>query len=289
MMNKKGEIVGGSILIFLGLFLILKEFGFLKTSFFSLVANYWPVILIIFGIKMILKDSLLSNLISIAIIFLLFFYIVFTNVVSVQTQDYAFSADLNNQTKEINWNLKYSAGNVDIDRTSENEVRLLYFNVDDKPFFETIRSSDSIMTINSQNHFNRQKFGMDQKMVLELNKNVVNNLNLNLAASSSVLDFTDLKIGDLNLEGGAMSSKVTFSRYPTKAKIDCGASTLTLNFPENYPIKLEIEGGLLNKNVNYFNKKDGFYVTEEFDETKDYLYVKVSAGVSSINTNFYIE
>lgn len=54
---------GGLILIFIGVIFFLNSMGFLSWKIWRNLINYWPIILIILGLRIILGRSFLANLI----------------------------------------------------------------------------------------------------------------------------------------------------------------------------------------------------------------------------------
>ena len=53
--DSHSKLVGGTILMTLGLIIILNNFGFLPWGVLNTVAKLWPLILVFWGLKMLLK------------------------------------------------------------------------------------------------------------------------------------------------------------------------------------------------------------------------------------------
>jgi len=71
MKKRSGQLWVGILLIILGILYLLKNFGFIGESVWSIVGKLWPLILVLIGLEMIIKDKVLRGVI--AIIFLLLF------------------------------------------------------------------------------------------------------------------------------------------------------------------------------------------------------------------------
>lgn len=65
---------GAFLLIIIGILLLLTNFGFLSTNIWHVLVRFWPVLLIIMGIRIILGRNIVSRVVSLLIILLVIFY-----------------------------------------------------------------------------------------------------------------------------------------------------------------------------------------------------------------------
>jgi hypothetical protein len=71
MKKRSGQIWLGILFLIFGVLFLLKNFGFITESVWSIVGRFWPLILVLIGLEMIVKDKVARGII--AVIFLLIF------------------------------------------------------------------------------------------------------------------------------------------------------------------------------------------------------------------------
>lgn len=65
--HKSGKSIWGLILLFVGVFLLLNNMGIVSSDIWYFILPFWPVILVLIGIKIILGKSQISSWISFVI------------------------------------------------------------------------------------------------------------------------------------------------------------------------------------------------------------------------------
>ena len=80
-----GSGVGGAIFIFLGGMLLLNSFGLVPWSFWYTVAQFWPALLILLGVQMLLGRGILSRVIMFAVTVVVLWWVVLWGLARVQS------------------------------------------------------------------------------------------------------------------------------------------------------------------------------------------------------------
>jgi hypothetical protein len=136
------------------------------------------------------------------------------------------------------------------------------------------------------------RFGDNYKNTvdLSLNPNPVWDMNFNVGAASMDFDLTPYKTRDVTVDMGAASIKIKLGNlHPeTKVSVDAGASDINIFIPRESGCRILTDGALSSKHFDDFKKIDSDnYVTENFDEAIDKIYIEIECGVSSISVERY--
>lgn len=63
------DVFGGLFLIFLGILFLLNNFGILSWDIWRAYLDYWPLVLIALGLRLIFKDSVIIQILVLLLIF----------------------------------------------------------------------------------------------------------------------------------------------------------------------------------------------------------------------------
>jgi len=135
-----------------------------------------------------------------------------------------------------------------------------------------------------------RKGSFKNKMEMSLNAEPIWNMNFDLGAAAIDFDLSPYKVSTLKLDMGAASLDLKIGdKYPeTIIDIDAGASSVDIEVPESSGCEIKSDVSLSSKHFNGFNKisKD-LYKTDNFDSAKNKIYIRIDAGVSSIDVRRY--
>ena len=84
-----GSGVGGALFIFLGGMLLLNGFGLVPWSFWHAVAQFWPALLILLGVQMLLGRGILSRVIMFAVTVAVLWWVVLWGLARMQSPLFA--------------------------------------------------------------------------------------------------------------------------------------------------------------------------------------------------------
>ena len=125
---------------------------------------------------------------------------------------------------------------------------------------------------------------------IKLNPNPAWDLNIDVGAASMDLDLSDFIVRTVKIDGGASSIDIRLGDRSdlTEVDIESGASSITIDIPEDYACEVRTSTVLSSKNLPGFNKiSDGTYVTENFSSESRNILVNIDAAISSLTINRY--
>lgn len=306
--NNKDDngIVGGIILIVIGLIALLVTF-FDVDIVWSELAKLWPVFIIIFGVSILPLNKLLKSIlvvICILLSFLLYYNgvkddgIVYEDVNHSMTSKkdievmQEFSEPYRNNVMEADVEINYGAGTLYLNRPSaelveaynESDHIIQDFSVvyeDDKAdiVFDVKRS----ISVNGD-ELNQNNF------YLALNENPVYDFEINFGASSMDFDFSDYKVSDIEINGGACDINIKLGDLYdfTDVSINTGVSDIKIGIPENSGCRVECESVLSNKSFEgLMRKSSGVYETSNYSSAKNIVNIEFAGAISDFEIYRY--
>lgn len=300
MVKDTTKFIFGSFILLLGSLFLMINFDVFHISFWNVIDVFWPVGLILAGVLLMLRKKAFAIMIVIFTLVLALFsnIFIFENDALSELVVKNYNKELDNSTLQINYDFDFGAGELNVKAGSENEL----YNVNTSTYYQNkelnIKSrfgegikyvdfdTSKDITFNNLGELINFESKTENWDVL-LNPSIPLELDIDLGATESLLDLSELIVKDLDLDFGASSVEIKFGEYPTKAKIDMGASELILNLPKDYPVLIEVDGGLISTEFEGFVKSGESYKTEKFKYDKEYISISIDAGASDIKTQFY--
>ena len=124
---------------------------------------------------------------------------------------------------------------------------------------------------------------------IRLNRDIPLILKIDSGASASILDLSDLKVTDLDIDTGASSTELTLpaSAGNTHVDIDTGASSLKVSIPSGVAASIRVKSGIASVNVNpRFPRLDGgLYQSTDYSSAANRVDMTINTGVGSIEVN----
>ena len=123
---------------------------------------------------------------------------------------------------------------------------------------------------------------------VSLNRDVAISLKVDSGASASVLDLTDLKVVDLDIDTGASSTEVTLPAKAgnTHVDIDTGASSVVVRVPSGVSARIRLKTGVSATHVDtarFPHVDGGLYQSQDFETAANRADITIDAGVGSID------
>ncbi len=302
---KFSNIFWGVILIFLGVVFILQNLGLVFFDWRSLW-RLWPVILVLWGISILPVKSWIRMILTLVVLAATLTFMLNKTV------------DVNRYHDETRWWDESNEKNVEQSFTIpySDTVESTYLDLDAAAGSFTIRDTTSqLLEFEKMGSLVRYKYVLktsedetkisiqpaaernvilhnqnQNRVKIRLNPQPVWDINLDVGASAVKFDLSPFKIKDLNVDAGAASFIIKFGDlYPnTHVNIDAGASSISLQIPEESGCDLRISSVLSGKTIHGFERIErGHYRTENFEESKNKIYVVVDAAVSSYTITRY--
>ena len=131
--------------------------------------------------------------------------------------------------------------------------------------------------------------GAENTLELMINPEIPVSLELSTGATELSLDFSNIKLENLNLATGASSLSLTLGDKIdySKIKIKAGVSSINIFLPKTIGAKLNLNTGLVAKNLNDFKKiEKDVYQSLNYDTANKKIEFDLNLGVSDLNINW---
>ncbi|SET73592.1 hypothetical protein SAMN05660297_03322 [Natronincola peptidivorans] len=288
------KLTDGILLIGIGILFLLSNLGIIHWSIWGAIINLWPLILIIIGTNILLKNKPLV----VAATWILFFAILVTYGFLFQEKheersiaaNEVFSVIKTEETTHGKASLNIGGTNLNI--TSDGR-HLIHASINpsliksDLQFrnnkqeavlrFDTIKSSVSHIGSSSEHY------------TFKLNDTMIWQVDAKVGAVSGDLDFSSLLIEKLDLSVGAGNLHLIFGDLHEKSdiKISAGASNIDILLPEDAGVKLKLNGLVSKGNVESlgWQKIDDFYYSPAYHTAESKLHFDISMGVGRLNVD----
>jgi hypothetical protein len=111
-------------------------------------------------------------------------------------------------------------------------------------------------------------------------------LDLETGASDNILDFSNLKVNELNLKTGASSTEVMLplNAGQTRVAIHAGAASVSLRVPASVAARIRVHGGLAGKEIDTgrFPRSGDVYQSPDYETAPNKVDVDAELGAGSI-------
>lgn len=245
----------GIIFIIIGLYILLKNIGIINWSFFTVIADLWPLFLIASGLQIISNNKRKTQISIFIIITFIFFGYGFyldansnkllqsTNTSIDEKELYndtissTFSqiAKLEKNINALNFDLNILAGSTIINSASDNllyDILVPESLILDK--FE-LQNSKAIVQMydNSVNNDNIFNINFSKKTLLDLNLNLPN-------SSENIINYSDLLLNSCNINTSNSTINITLGskNHGSTIRINGANNNLILNIPENMNLNI---------------------------------------------------
>ncbi|HOQ00159.1 MAG TPA: hypothetical protein PK604_04875 [Acetivibrio clariflavus] len=313
-MRKKG-IGFGIFLILTGLLMFLIQKGILNWSVFTVFVDNIELtvslILIVVGINLLFKKyPFVKTLTWLAFFSVMIGYGYYTernvpnnrtvkNVseknISVDNQTYVIEHFDTTEKGELN--LKASALSLTMGSTESNLIdgtvkdinikHNIEYKNDKKNVNVKLEADDKKIFVNVfQDLLSKGELFVDRKLILNLNADIVWDLDMKINAVDSVMDFTDLKIKKLDIEGDAGFYKLTLGQEynETKVKIDADASKVEVFVPVSSGLKVKIDGAANSINFDdlEMEREGKYYISKNYNDAVNKIDLNADIDAGSL-------
>ena len=301
----------GLIVIFVGVFILLNNVGIVYFSW-SAVVYFWPVLIILAGVNILLPKRIEGQLLSImaTIIVLLFFAYqglkgsngssFLSNVKEVENTAKSGEADLFSEDyrEEITEaKLKISGGALEytIKEPSTKLIDIEAYSSVSSVLISSGRTEGNAVglefTQQGDKKFTRKGLKARSKATIRLNPNPIWDIKLEIGAGVADFDLSAFKVRKLKIEGGVSSVKVKMgmpAEALSKVDFEGGVSSLDIHVPAEAGCIIFTESALSSLNFPGFTKQgDGSYQTDNYTNAPKKIEIKLENGLSSISVNRY--
>ncbi|MGB6370073.1 MAG: toast rack family protein [Atribacterota bacterium] len=121
---------------------------------------------------------------------------------------------------------------------------------------------------------------------LKLNNKIIYDLFVKTGAIDIDCNLSDFKVEKLYIESGASNINLVLPQYNSKIIIDTGVSNINIAIPKNVGATVNIYSGIAIKDLDDFIKRNGTYISHNYNESEFKTEIEIDCGVSNIDINY---
>lgn len=308
---KTGKLIWGLILIFVGLILLLSNFGVIH-FYWGVIWRFWPVIFVLIGINILFsqRNPLWGTILAILVtIFSLIFiayrgthvhkhshhwwwgemedekdsyfypnssfsepYILGTNKAELNINGGATSYRLSDTTSNLfDADIKQNYGSYTLEKMTRGSTEILRFRMRD----------------------GKVKWDIDttNEASLRLNTRPSWTMNVEIGAGKTDFDLSKFKVEKLTLKGGVavFHVKLGLSQPFSAIHVEAGVAKVVIQVPIASSCRIQLDSGLSSRNFEGFTKqKDGTYLSDNYAGLASHrVDIHLAGGLSTFEVSRY--
>ncbi len=319
---KADKIFWGIIFVFIGGVFLLENFNVIDFSW-GYIWRFWPLLLIITGINIVFsKSNSKVGLISVISITVISLAIITYQGLKNGKENHVnsrwsfsdddnddnwddsdstesasnltnYAEDLDAKIKTATLNIYGGASTFDIESGDEKlfnarvkESKMRYF------LKKTDSDSSAVLEFRSKDRSGSFNFKDDEygKVKMEINTLPVWDVNLKMGAGKADFDFSQNKVRNISLKGGATEFDVKIGNLYNDVNLsaETGLADVNIDVPEAAGCKILASSGLSSKSFNNFIKMaDGSYETSNYKTASQKIHLTLKGGLSNFEVNRY--
>lgn len=299
---KSGQLFWGFLFLTIGVLFLLD-----KNEYYLFIPNdiisYWPLLIILWGVAIIVKGTIFKPIISVAsgIFVGLFLYgsIFGFNYVTHDRDEMereistsTFYEDYRDSTEFATLSLRTGIGKIIIDGNTDKLVSGSSSGVYNAFNFKTRYRNNTARVVLRHSKDEIELFGDNnyRNLELSLNQNPIWNIDIKVGAAKVLMDLSEYKIEEFNLETGATTTDLRFGNKHKniKVNVEMGAATLKVKIPKESGCQIKGDMVLVVKDLEGFNdigKKR--FQTSNYESAKNKININFDGGVSTLKIERY--
>jgi hypothetical protein len=298
--------IGGILLLFIGIVLLLQTTNVLPCDLWVTLWKFWPVIIIIFGLGILLHrfNVWLISLLTLVILGVCLGIAVWQSSptlggdLRVGGENYSVPIETEG-IERIEAKIEFSVGNINIGKLASGSFSLFEAGatLDGEKYLQTKQEKPVTMIYNfsqtgltgnlslkptSQEFWNK----WDVAWRVDFNPKVPLSLDMKCDAADLFLDLTQLKITMLLIEMNASNGELMLPvpAGDSMVKIDMDVSNLEITVPEGVAVKIQADANLSIFEIDErrFPKQGDYYVSPNYDSATNSIELKIICDVGRI-------
>ena len=279
--------IWGIILVFVGVVLLLQNFNLLPWGLWVMLWEFWPVILIIIGINIIIGHSKpwLSTFLVLAVLG------TFLGVAAWQYQMPPYREVISTYSEVVRGDLHEAVVELDF---QAGRLRLSALPPDSPNLVEAVsrgngmtadfRRQDTVGHLRLESTWyrrppwRRMRRGWAEWEV-ELAQGIPLTFEVQSDAADVALDLYHLKVARLNLELNAANCEIMMpsGAVVTRAFIEANAANIEITIPEGVAARIEVDisVGALEIDESRFPRKGAYYISPGFEDAENRIYLRI--------------
>ena len=291
-----GNLFLGLIILFIGIFYLCKNYGWLPENLNLEILRLWPILIITVGLSLLNSEGFLSKsigfvifLIVITITSFIIFYGVKNDTKPILNEN-PFRIERSEKTNYSSIVIKSGVGKVNITGGSEEFAD------------GNLRSNISNLKIDNDTSSEKQKLSLkvesrdrieslskiENDLTVKLSSELPTDISLNLGVADTRLDLREVLVNDLDIEIGVASLDLIMGDRAEIARVNLrsGVSSVKISLPDNVGSRIIIKEGLSSKQLKDLEKiDDKTYQTVNYDEAEKKIEIDLDIGLSRLEIN----
>lgn len=319
---KTENIIWGLVLVFVGVILMLDNFGVID-FYWRTLWQFWPLILIILGANMIFagRTSKANSAVAISITVAALGFIAYQGInhegeehngwhfnwnkkqrdrnrekSTTDTADWdagsSFTEPFTDSIKNARLTISGGATYYELKNTTPN---LFDADVRDSEGSYTLKSrrDNEIQVLDFKMNEHDRKWDMDDnhnRTEIKLNSKPNWDIILETGAGKTEFDLTPFKVNNLEFKGGAASFEAKLGEPQTvsNVRVETGVASIEINVPRSVGCRIRLESGLSSKDFDDFKQQpDGTYITSNYNSSGKKIEIELRGGLSEFKVNRY--
>ncbi|MDQ1266967.1 MAG: hypothetical protein QG635_2120 [Bacteroidota bacterium] len=307
---RPGRFFWGTLLVLLGMFFLLRNLGIEMNLGWAV--NLWPLIIVLWGLSLLKYSiryrSLIASALALVIVLVIAGMITHSwwhwgcNRGMDWCSDDSYNSSStysNNLTIPLDSTCRLAKFNFDggAGRFVMGDTTSMLFNASTGMGSDNLSLNSSLtdsvynidLSFDINNFVWHRKNGRNETLV-RFNPNLPWEMNLNIGASKMECDFSKLNVRQLDLDAGAASIDIKLGKIADTChvEIDAGATSVDILLPVSVGCSIDAETGMSSNNFDNFDKSsDDIYYSNNYNNTKQKVFIKISGGVSSFKVKRY--
>ena len=285
------------ILFFIGIAFLGNNFGWFSVNIDN-IWRFWPVILIIIALSMLTRRGIMGTIFGGIVVILIVAGIVLSIVfggsrqpkeVTTQNFNETFTEDITAGKVVIN----AGAGSINIGGISSDFVSgKLESNIATLKVTPEINDGKKTidLSLDVTNNWSSWFGHNTNELTVDLTDKIPLEMILNVGAMYLNLDFSKIKLENLEIKSGATSANLKFGQLVDFAtfNLDTGASSNNILLPSGVGARVKIDSGVSSTDLKDFDKiDDDTYQTEGYDQAGKKIDMDIKMGAASLNMKWY--
>lgn len=306
----ENKVSTGVTLVFIGLVLLLHSTDVISFNLFALF-KYWPLLIILAGINILVKKKPYGNYISVGCNILVLSWLFYVGTTSKQpswfNNDYV-TIDMGNKsaksedppkvvvsqpldnTKQASLTFNTGEGTFKIKSADDDKLAKAFSGNDNTSLQLEVKDAGDKkeMTLKSR-AVNDNKSGSNVEVTL--NRSATWDLDLNFGAAKMDADLSDIRFRTLKINNGASKVDVKLGE-PTlgtsRVEINAGASKIELRIPKGTAVQLKQES-IFSKNdlEGLTTKADGIAESDDYEQATNKIFIELKGAANKVTISRY--
>ena len=297
MEHRRPSLIGPLILITIGILFLLANLGYLPMSFWEIAYRFWPLILILIGLEIIIgRHSIIGGLLILVLWFALIAGVLWLSVAQGGTfLSVAAITDPINQplgdieSATIDLNIGVATANVTALGTDTADLMKGTFR-----HSSTLPAVKMYDVVGTEGRLALRESGVspgipfgpsDARWDIALNPNVPIALRINGGVGRADLDLTALTITALNVDAGVGTVYVAAPKSGSMTmRLNGGVGNLRVTIAEGVAARVRVNKGIGSMRVDEmrFPKSGNVYQSADFATAPNKIDIQVDGGVGNV-------